>query len=302
MVPGARPDAWPAAWAGDQAGERTGRLAQAQTCITLFAHIASCGASRVPELPADLAASALLTASIALVAGLSRGFSGFGAAMVFIPLTGAALGPVVAVPVLLIADFATSGPLFLKATRICSWSQIRAVALGGFIGFPIGVQILTTTDPIALRWTTSVLILLMLAILISGWKYRGPESSAVSAGVGGLAGLMSGIAQIGGPPLVIYWLGTDPVIARVRANLQVYFGLTIALGLTIFVWKGLITWPVIVLAAATAPSYAAGIYVGARLFRFADERIFRIIAYVLVTLAAVTGSPLLDPVLRGGAQ
>lgn len=51
-----------------------------------------------------------MTILAALLAGLARGFSGFGAAMIYVPIASASLGPVVAMPVLLIADLAVAQP------------------------------------------------------------------------------------------------------------------------------------------------------------------------------------------------
>ena len=64
----------------------------------------------LPEFPADLLAPAIICAAAGFLAGLARGFSGFGAAMIFVPVASAVLGPVVAMPVLLIADIADVEP------------------------------------------------------------------------------------------------------------------------------------------------------------------------------------------------
>ncbi|CAM5283714.1 hypothetical protein ATER59S_00435 [Aquamicrobium terrae] len=44
----------------------------------------------------------------AFIAGLARGFSGFGAALIFMPLAGSIIGPRLAAPVLLIIDAITA--------------------------------------------------------------------------------------------------------------------------------------------------------------------------------------------------
>ena len=46
----------------------------------------------------------VLTVLVAGVAGLARGFSGFGAALIFMPAGSALVGPAVAAPVLLVAS------------------------------------------------------------------------------------------------------------------------------------------------------------------------------------------------------
>ena len=46
------------------------------------------------------------------------------------------------------------------------------------------------------------------------------------------------------------------------------------------------------------PAFAAGLFVGWRLFGFASERIFRRVCHALIAGAAILGMPALDSVLR----
>ena len=63
----------------------------------------------------------ILLAGIAFVAGLARGFSGFGAALIFMPAASALVTPAVAAPVLLVTDGVLSAgfipPAFKQAKR-----------------------------------------------------------------------------------------------------------------------------------------------------------------------------------------
>lgn len=254
----------------------------------------------LPGLPAELWPAAIVAAATALVAGLARGFSGFGAAMIFVPIASAALGPVVAMPILLLADVVTSSQLIRAAARACAWPDVKRVAVGGLIGLPIGNHLLTTSDPTLVRWAVVILIGLSLAVMVSGWRFRAAPGPATSAGVGVVSGLMSGLAQIGGPPVVMYWLSTETDTARVRANLSVYFAILMWTALAIFAVKGLLTPTVLWLAAAAAPGYAVGMLAGARLFGLASPQTFRRIAIGLVALAALLGVPALDPWLKWG--
>ena len=164
----------------------------------------------LPSFPAEIASTAIAICLFALVAGLARGFSGFGGALIFVPLASALVGPLIAVPVLLLADLVSFAPRLAGNLKGCSWPQLRRILAGAVVGFPLGAQVLTGSDPTTIRWVASLLILACLVVLASGWRYRGPELPAISAGVGLVSGVMSGLAQIGGPPVVVYWLGTDP--------------------------------------------------------------------------------------------
>lgn len=256
----------------------------------------------LPDFPADLLAPAIICAAAGLVAGLARGFSGFGAAMIFVPVVSSVLGPVVAMPILLIADVMTSSPIILRAARECAWPDVRQVAFGGLIGLPIGNQVLTAADPTFVRWLVTVLIALSLTLMLSGWRFAGQPKPAKAAGVGFVSGLMSGLAQIGGPPVVMYWLSNGDHHGRTRANLIVYFAFLMWLALAIFLVKGLLPAKVFWLAAAAAPGYALGMYLGTTVFPHATPQTFRHIAMALVAIAAIAGMPLLDPVLRGFAR
>src|SRR3954463_7031234 len=146
--------------------------------------------------PATLA----FLAATALTAGLARGFSGFGAALIFIPLASSVIDPRIAAALLLIVDIVMAAPLFPRAWSVADRGDIGTMLLGTLIGIPAGTFVLTRTDAIAIRWMIAGLVLAMLTLLISGWRYHGRPAAPVSTGVGLVAGFFSGIAQVGGPP------------------------------------------------------------------------------------------------------
>jgi uncharacterized membrane protein YfcA len=239
-----------------------------------------------------------LLAAITLAASLARGFSGFGAALIFVPLVSALLGPKTAAPLLLVTDSIMAAGMIPAAFRAADRRDVLTMALGALIGIPTGVWLLTTLDPLTLRWAIIVIAALMLALLVSGWRYRGRPKPPLTVGVGMLSGLFSGAAQIGGPPVVAYWLG-GPIPAQVvRANIVFYFALTSVIAAAGYIWGGLITLHVLALAAIIAPIYGFGTWAGSRMFGLASETTFRRICLGMIALATVISMPLLDHWLR----
>ena len=234
-------------------------------------------------------------AGAALLGGMSRGFSGFGAAMVYMPLASAMIKPAVAAPVLLLTDLISSTLLLRGALHSFSWLDVRFLLLGALIGFPAGLEILTNSDPVVLRWSAIAVILASLMFIGSGWRYRGPQSAPLTTGVGIVSGLMSGVAQIGNPPILAYWLGIDMPPDRMRANLIVYFTILTAIGVAVFVLKGLITIRILTFVAAALPGYALGMWLGNRLFPLASKSTFRTIAFIMIMTSIILSLPLLDP-------
>ena len=238
--------------------------------------------------PTPILAATIATAA---VAGLARGFSGFGAALIFIPLASAALGPRVAAPLLMLVDNLTTFPLIPAAWRGAARPEVGALAAGALLGAPAGAFLLLQLDPMALRWGMCLLALAMLALLASGWRYHGRPALPLSVAVGAASGLFSGAAQMGGPPVVAYWLGGAIPAARVRANIVLFFAATGLISAAIYLLGGLLDTGLLLLTAIVAPAYGAGLWCGTRLFGLASDATFRRACFVLIALAAVIGLP-----------
>jgi uncharacterized membrane protein YfcA len=237
-------------------------------------------------------------AATAFVAALARGFSGFGGALIFVPLASAAIGPRAAAPLLLIIDAVAAAGLIPNAWRHGGRREVATMALGAAAGVPLGTFVLARMDSTLLRWMIVAAVVLLLALLMSGWRCRGAPSPPLTLGVGALSGLFSGAAQVGGPPVVAYWLGGAGSAATVRANLVLYFAVVTVFAAVSYWAEGLLTAPVLGLALVTGPIYGLGLYCGSRLFGRASERAFRRICYALIAAAAVLGLPLFDGVMR----
>src|SRR5262245_25959592 len=95
----------------------------------------------------------------ATVAGLVRGLSGFGSAMIFIPVASALTDPPTAVVLLFVTDELLTVPMVVAATRRCAWREVLPLSLGAALTVPLGVWLLVVVNPIAMRWVISILIL-----------------------------------------------------------------------------------------------------------------------------------------------
>lgn len=240
----------------------------------------------------------LFLAAIALVAGLARGFSGFGAALIFMPLASTVINPALAAPLLLIVDLVMSVGMIGPASRIADRRDVATMSVGALVGVPLGTLALAMAEPLALRWAIVAVVVLLLLVLISGWRYHGRPRALLTIAVGMISGLFSGAAQVGGPPVVAYWLGGAQTGAKVRANIVLYFGVSSLLSLASYLLGGLMSLEIVLLGVFTAPAYGIGLYLGSRLFSRANEATFRWICYGLIAGAALIGLPLLDPILR----
>jgi uncharacterized protein len=252
-------------------------------------------------IPADVSgAAAAAICAIAFISATARGFSGFGSALIFMPLASSVASPRLVAVLLLIIDFVAAAPLLPGAWEKADRKATAIIAIGALIGVPIGTYLLSRLDPVTTRWIISGFVFALLLLLLSGWRYRGKDHLALSIGIGGLSGFCSGLAQTGGPPIVGYWLGRPITSVVARANIVLYFGAADFFSLVSYAASGLITLDALRFALVVGPVYALGIKFGTSLFGRASETLFRAICYTLIALAVIFGLPLLDGVLRAG--
>jgi uncharacterized protein len=250
-------------------------------------------------IPSEISATAAIAVcAIAFVAGTSRGFSGFGAALIFMPLASSVAPPRLAAALLLIIDFVSAAPLIPNAWREADRKATMIMVVGSAVSIPIGTYFLTRLDPVITRWIISAFVAALLLLLLSGWRYRGKDHAALSVAIGAVSGFCSGLAQTGGPPIVGYWLGR-PIHSKVaRANILLFFGASDVFGAISYAAGGLITPQAIGFSLIVGPVYALAIWLGAKLFGRASEKLFRAICYGLIALALIVGLPALDGVIR----
>ena len=255
--------------------------------------------SLIGLIPTEISlASAIAICAIAFVSGTARGFSGFGSALIFMPLASGMAAPQLVAALLLVIDFIGAAPLVPNAWRQADRRATAVMVSGALVGVPIGTYFLSRLDPVTTRWIISGFVFALLLLLLSGWRYRGKDHAAISIGIGGLSGFCSGLAQTGGPPIVGYWLGRPLASAIARANILLFFAASDFFSVVSYAFTGLITAGAIKFSLLVGPVYAIGVWFGASLFGRASETLFRSICYVLIAAAVIIGLPALDGVLR----
>ncbi|WP_245198257.1 sulfite exporter TauE/SafE family protein [Jiella mangrovi] len=239
-----------------------------------------------------------MIAAFALIAGLARGFSGFGAALIFVPLASSLIGPKLAAPLLLIVDGIAASGLIPNALGRADIRGVAVMAIGAIVGIPLGTALLALVSPLTVRWFIAAMVTGLLVLLLSGWRYSGRRPPLLTVAVGWMSGMFTGAAGAGGPPVVAYWLGTGSDGAKVRANIVMFFAFGTLVTTVSYTVGGLFQWSLVPLAWAATPLYGLGLFTGSRLFGKASDRTYRWICYGLIAGATIISLPVLDPLLR----
>jgi uncharacterized membrane protein YfcA len=230
----------------------------------------------------------------ATLAGLVRGFTGFGTAMVYLPIAGQFLSPIEALTTLFVMDFFGPLPLLARGWRDADRPELLKLSLAMVLGLPLGVLLLTSFNPETFRYTVSLLALILLAFLVGGVRYRGVFSSPLLYGTGALGGFMAGSVGLGGPPVIMLYMASPKPITVIRANTLIYLFLGDIGMLLILGFGGILSPAAVAVGLIVAVPYALSGMIGARVFRPGGERIYRLAAYGIIALSALSGLPLFD--------
>ncbi len=243
------------------------------------------------ETLAGLAADPLFwtLVGVTLLAGLVRGFAGFGSAMLMAPVFASLIGPAEAVVTVVLVEMLVSVQLFPPARRLCEWRTIGPMAIAACLAMPAGAWLLRSADPRALVVAVSAIVLVFVLVLASGWRYRGRQGPAGAVAVGAVSGAMMATTSVGGPPVLLYLLaGTSPPEIQ-RANIIVYYFLTQFLLLAIVAAIRPVGGEVWIRALVLVIPMLAGSFLGQRLFRQADAMLYRRIALAVLFAAGAFG-------------
>jgi len=238
----------------------------------------------MPEL---LALPFLIAALVSTVAGMVRGFAGFGAAMLMTPVFSALYGPAAGVALCLLLEIAVALPLIPRVARLVDWRRIGVILAAAIFGAPLGNVVLTRVAPEPMRWVISSIVLAAVGMLASGWRYHGTPHLSATLATGVSSGFLNGLSGMAGPPIAFYYLASSEPAAQVRANLTTYFVFVDLTAVVVFTARGLIGWPTLVQALALTPAVVLGGLLGERLFPLASEVFYRRLALVLLVAVAI---------------
>ena len=220
-------------------------------------------------------------------AALLRGFTGFGFGLAAVPLLSLALPPAKVVPFVVVLQVIVGVAGLRAARRHCDWRAVRALSPGLVLGIPIGLTVLTAFSANSVRLAIGLVILASVLLLWRGARLPEQGSRLLAIAIGLVAGVMSGLASMGGPPIVVYLLALSHAATVVRATSIVYFMLASMLSLALMVLKGLVDREILLWSIASVPVLMAGSYVGSWGFHRSRPHHHRITAQLTLTVLAV---------------
>ena len=139
--------------------------------------------------------SLVVSIAAVFVAGIIRGYSGFGFAMVAVTSMSLVFPPVQVVPTVLILEVLASIRLVPQVWRHIDWSSLRWLLIGSLVATPFGVYLLATIPPTPMRISISLLVLVAAILLMRGFAWKQMPSIALILTTGVVSGMLNGAAD-----------------------------------------------------------------------------------------------------------
>ena len=226
-----------------------------------------------------------LAVGAAVLAGIVRGFSGFGAGLVMTPLLALVYGPVDAVVIMMITVVVGGLQMIPGVLPYATKRDLAPIAVACVFATPVGTWLLVSADPDVMRRAIGAFVLISAVVMLRGWSYTGRRNARIGFGAGLVSGFANGAGGVGGPPVTLYLISSDePAIVK-RANVAVASTLQAVLTVIPMAAAGVVSGDLLLRSAALLIPFVAAIILGGRLFGRATDRIYRLTALWL--LAAV---------------
>ncbi|WP_249680611.1 sulfite exporter TauE/SafE family protein [Roseococcus pinisoli] len=218
------------------------------------------------------------------IAGLMRGYAGFGTAIILAPVYSALWEPRAGVPVLLILELVISLQLLPRAFKDADRRVILPLGGAACLATPIGTFVLLSADPELLRRFIGGFVLVFGFLLMSGWRYHGSRPLPLNLAIGTSAGLLKGATGMSGPPVILYLLSGPEEARQHRANLILFFGLIAIVSVLGPTLGGLMTLDVLAKVLWILPLQILCVRIGASLFHVIPVRLYK--PFALAVLVA----------------
>ncbi len=224
-------------------------------------------------------------AAATAVAGLMRGYAGFGTAIILAPIYSLLWSPRAGVPVMLMMELLVSLQLLPGALKDADRRVVLPLGGAAALATPIGAWVLFTADGEALRRFIGGFVLVFGLLLMSGWRYHGSRPLGLNITIGTIAGLLKGSTGMSGPPVILYLLAGLEEAKRHRANLIMFFATIAIVSVIVPVLGGLVDLAVLVRLAVVLPVMALTVPLGARLFHVVPVSLYRPFAMGVLLVA-----------------
>ena len=236
-----------------------------------------------------LAGYAPLQIGIALLAAFGsafvRGLTGFGMAILLVPILALALMPLDAV---LLANFLSLFIGLIEIRRLMRGAERSAWILCALVLLftPAGLYMLAVTSPDIARLVIALVALSAFVAVLLPRRSRLEHGAATTSAVGFVSGLMTGYAGMPGPPVVPYYVGRNLPRETAKASMMLVFTCAGLAGLGSGAALGVLDWSLAIFALLLFPAVVLGNRLGDKASDAVSDPVWRTVVGLVLGAAA----------------
>ena len=229
----------------------------------------------------------ILSAAILFLAAFVKTTTGFGSAIIGVPLLTYFFSPRVVVSVLCLNEIVLGTILTIRLRRHIRLNLIAPLAVFGLIGIPVGVFLLLYLPENVIKILIGIIVVAASIPLAFGFSLPLKGDGLTRAGVGFLSGLLGGSTGMSGPPIILLLQKLGLEKTDFRTNIIAYFMMTYGVQFIMLYYAGTYTTQTFHIAVSAMPGMLAGFILGEIVHPFIGEEIFRkVVAFLLMAAGA----------------
>jgi len=225
---------------------------------------------------------------IAFLAAGTQSLTGFGFALVMVPLLSLFWDVKLAVVTSTLLSSVSLVPLVVEVRRWLGLSKAFPLAMGGLVGVPLGLAIFTRIDADLLKVCVASLVIVASLLLYFAPQFSVGGPPLVGSVIAGtLSGMLRASTSMGGPPLVLYMLGREREVEAFRSTVLAVFLFNSVLTVTGLVIADQIGGDVLTATGLALPAVAAGLVAGAWLRSRVQQELFRTLVLAVLVSTSI---------------
>lgn len=222
---------------------------------------------------------------IIFIASILQTSTGFGFSILATPFLLLLFEPAEAIQINLASSLVISLILIRRVWKDVDVGILKRFIAGSSVGLPIGIIIFLVIDISKLKLIVSIIILVLTCMLILRFRINQKEKRDLV--VGGLSGTLTTSIGMPGPPLLLYFSGTDTQKEKLRGTTLAFYLFIYFVSLiiqVIFAGTNETVWTYSLIAL---PLVLLGLYIGQLLFKRISQHTFRIVVYIILLVSGV---------------
>ena len=221
---------------------------------------------------------------VVFLAIFTQAASGFGLALVSMPLLVLVMDIKTATPLISLVGGISQIFLLLRYRHALNFRAVLRLSLASVIGIPLGVAALDRVNTAVITTILGVIVILYSVYALFRFRLPTLRHTKWAYGFGFVAGILGGVLNTSGPPVIIYGTCREWPPAEFKSNLQAFFLVASIMAIithassgnfTPFVWENLL-W--------SLPGAFLGMFLGFKLDGRVNPHQFRQIVLVLLLI------------------